>query len=139
MTKQELIKKISDFTDWSYQYSDDHSVYKKGKNQAIVLAKFGITTKDLIDAGIESTFTTNPFDRCSFLKNVLINDVFYLLEIVYVENKFAFFCKAKSYNNDKNGLFVCARREVFDKYFEENLDLREYENRVFKIIWESLE
>lgn len=133
MTKQELIKKISDFTDWSYQYSDDHSVYKKGKEQEDVLAKFGITTKDLIEAGLDSTFTTNTFDRCSFFKNVLTNDVFYRLEIIYVGDKFSFFC------NDKNNLFVCAPRNVFDKYFEENLDLREYENKVLKIIWESLE
>ena len=134
MTKQELIKKISDFTDWSYQYSDDHSVYKKGKAQAEILEKFGITINDLEDAGLDLTFTSkNKENRCSYFKDVLVNDVFYRLEIIYVNDMFSFFC------NDKNNLFVCAPRKTFDKYFEENLDLREYENKVLKIIWDSLE
>ena len=135
MTKQELIKKISDFTDWSYQYSDDHSVYQKGKQQADVLAKFGITTSDLIDSGVDSTFilNKNKIDNYSYFKGVLISDVFYRLQIVHITDQFSFFC------TDKNGLHVCAPKKMFNRYFDENLDLREYENKVFKIIWDSLE
>ena len=135
MTKQELIKKISDFTDWSYQYSDDHSVYQKGKQQADVLAKFGITTSDLIDSGVDSTFilNKNKIDNYSYFKGVLISDVFYRLQIVHITDQFSFFC------TDKNDFHVLCKKSVLDKYFEENLDLREYENKVFKIIWDSLE
>ena len=134
MTKQELIKKISDFTDWSYQYSDDHSVYQKGKEQADVLAKFGITTKDLKKAGVDSTFLSDKLPIfLNYTKHAIVNNVLYKIEIVLLfENSFIFFTK------DANDLHVFASKKFLDKYFEENLDLREYENRVFKTIWESL-
>ena len=133
MTKQELIKKISDFTDWSYQHSDDHRAYRAGKKQAEVLSSFGVNVDDLKEASLDTTFLFSVHDFCvDYKRNVLINDVLYKIEIFYFDGKFTFFAR------DKNNLFVCAPRKVFDKYLEENLDLRDYENKVLKIIWDSL-
>lgn len=132
MTKLELLKAIEHTTDWSYQYSDDHSAWENGREQAKILANLGITVDDLKEAKLDTTFFTGVSKKCDLRKVLLINDVMY-----YASVYFGISGSILATVYDKNNLIVSSSGEkLFDNYIKENLD-DTYFNSVFKILWRN--
>jgi hypothetical protein len=129
MTKLELLNAIKHTTDWSYQFSDDHNVWKSGREQAQILANLGIEVEDLEAAKLDTTFFCGINRKEPFMKSVLINNVFYKIKIQYLNQVFI-----QAY--DKNNLMVIIDDALFNDYVRDNID-DTYFNSIFKMLWWS--